>query len=420
MKRKRKEMRKDYLNLMHRQHWPVKYKSSSKVETKISFGWMACQHCGKSITQDFVLVEDEAKKKGDAKGLSQFDASTTLASKIQEFVESGNEDIQPCCEECKLLIDEEIAKQTRDAELERDTYLSFQSRMDTGSRDEEELSLKREIEKLGSEQRSLQGILDRLNVSRDLLEREIQEIDQNGKVFSLEEQRYWTKFSELQGKVSRHQNEISHMKGIQDYATEEIARLQRKNVYQDTFYITTSTDIATINGLKFGRLPKEQVDWEEINAAWGEVALLLYIISKKLTPFEFKKYRLKPQGNRSTIEEHQPTGNVVVYDLFGSNDLGFRGWFQWGFSKSNVNQKFDEGLIAFLFCVQQACATIKERSGNTIEVPYEMVNDKIDGGSIQTHSGTEEQWTKALKCLLTNLNYLLSWIGSNRPTPRKK
>lgn len=68
----------------------------------------------------------------------------------------------------------------------------------------------------------------------------------------------------------------------------ELSRLERRNVYQDTFFINTESKIATINNLRFGRLPEEKVEWEELNAAWGEVVLLLYIIAKKLK-FEFSQ-----------------------------------------------------------------------------------------------------------------------------------
>ena len=73
-----------------------------------------------------------------------------------------------------------------------------------------------------------------------------------------------------------------------EYAMNELMRLERRNVYQDTFFINTEPKIGTINSLRFGRLPEEKVEWEELNAAWGEVALLLYIVSKKLK-FEFSQ-----------------------------------------------------------------------------------------------------------------------------------
>ena len=38
-----------------------------------------------------------------------------------------------------------------------------------------------------------------------------------------------------------------------------------------------------------------QVEWSEINSAWGQTLLLLYSIAKKMK-FEFKDYKLVPQG----------------------------------------------------------------------------------------------------------------------------
>lgn len=40
---------------------------------------------------------------------------------------------------------------------------------------------------------------------------------------------------------------------------EQIKELDNRNVYQDTFFIYTEEKIATINGLRFGRLPDTPV-----------------------------------------------------------------------------------------------------------------------------------------------------------------
>ena len=90
-----------------------------------------------------------------------------------------------------------------------------------------------------------------------------------------------------------------------DVATLE--RLERTNVYNDAFCIGHDGVFGTINGLRLGRVPgvpvspvgnymltwsteqHVQVEWAEINAAWGQALLLLYTIARKLD-YTFEKY----------------------------------------------------------------------------------------------------------------------------------
>lgn len=57
----------------------------------------------------------------------------------------------------------------------------------------------------------------------------------------------------------------------------------------------------TINGFRLGRLPNHPVDWTEINAAWGQTALLLFSLARKIN-LTFVRYRVVPFGNHSFVE----------------------------------------------------------------------------------------------------------------------
>ena len=62
-----------------------------------------------------------------------------------------------------------------------------------------------------------------------------------------------------------------------------------------------SGPFGTINGFRMGRTPNMQVDWHEINAGWGQCALLLSSLSKKIS-LTFQRYKIVPYGNYSFIE----------------------------------------------------------------------------------------------------------------------
>jgi len=78
--------------------------------------------------------------------------------------------------------------------------------------------------------------------------------------------------------------------------------LKQKNVFNSTFHIWHSGGhFGTINNLRLGRLASDPVEWSEVNAAWGQTALLLSALARKIG-LTFERYRLVPYGNHSYIE----------------------------------------------------------------------------------------------------------------------
>jgi len=80
----------------------------------------------------------------------------------------------------------------------------------------------------------------------------------------------------------------------------EYEEINSSNVYNDAFHIWHEGHFGTINNFRLGRLPSQPVDWNEINAALGCAALLLYTIAKK-KKFTFQKYTILPSGSFSKI-----------------------------------------------------------------------------------------------------------------------
>lgn len=66
----------------------------------------------------------------------------------------------------------------------------------------------------------------------------------------------------------------------------------------------------------------------------------------------------------------------------------------------NKNQK-----LRFLLCM---CVINKE-----MFIFLRIQHDRIDDMSIRVQSNSEENWTKALKNVLINLNILLAWLSSH-------
>lgn len=65
--------------------------------------------------------------------------------------------------------------------------------------------------------------------------------------------------------------------------------IRGQNVLTDAFIISSNGPFATINGFRVGQLPTVHVEWNEINAALGESALLLHTLAGMIG-FEFTEY----------------------------------------------------------------------------------------------------------------------------------
>lgn len=66
------------------------------------------------------------------------------------------------------------------------------------------------------------------------------------------------------------------------YASDQLEKLQKTNAFNLAFHIWHNGHFGTINGFRLGRLPNQSVEWSEINAAWGQAAILLYSLAKKI------------------------------------------------------------------------------------------------------------------------------------------
>lgn len=162
---------------------------------------------------------------------------------------------------------------------------------------------------------------------------------------------------------------------------DELTPLNQLNIYLDTFVIgITQHGLGTINNLRLGTKPDEVVEWDEINAAWGQTVLLLYMLAKKLN-LTFSKFRLIPMGARPSIQQKDQQPPLIpsqsqlqtTFPLHGSAILFGRPspYFYdfWGSSNNNINTSFDLGMEAFLLCVSELCARVISIS-TTISLPY--------------------------------------------------
>jgi len=127
--------------------------------------------------------------------------------------------------------------------------------------------------------------------------------------------------------------------------------------------------------------------------------LLLYGIAKKFN-FTFSRYNLIPIGSFSKIEK---IDDGTIYELYGSNDSNF--------SRLFLGRPLDLAIVAYLECLQEI-SKFAETKDKQLQLPYQIKGELIGTDkrwfSVKLQFNKEEEWTKALKCILTNLKYLLA------------
>ena len=219
-----------------------------------------------------------------------------------------------------------------------------------------------------------------------------------------EEQAYWKDFNEHQQRLLVFKDDLMSVQYQLQYTTEQLMRLKKTNVLNCVFHIWHNGHFGTINGLRLGRLQTVPVEWSEINAAWGQTAFLLSTLAR-LSGVTFQRYRLVPYGNQSFLEETENKKRILP--LHSSAGL-----------RLFTDSKFDAAMVAFLDCLGQLKYHIEQNSKPHFLLPYAIEKDKIgdpgkEGFSVKFQFNSPEKWTKALKFVLTNLRWALTWVAAN-------
>ncbi|XP_067825008.1 beclin-1 [Heptranchias perlo] len=319
---------------------------------------------------------------------------------------SGQTDVDhPLCEECTDTLLDQLDQQLNVTENECQNYKNCLEILEQMNEEDEEQLLE-ELKALNSEEDLLIQELENVEVKRKKVADDLATVRAETDRLNQDEAQYQREYSEFKRLQLELDDELKSVDNQMRYAQIQLDKLKKTNVFNATFHIWHSGQFGTINNFRLGRLPSVPVEWNEINAAWGQTVLLLHSLANKME-LRFQRYRLVPYGNHSYLESL--TDRAKELPLYCSGGLRFF-W----------DNKFDHAMVAFLDCVQQFKEEV-EKGDTGFCLPYRMdvEKGKIEdtggsGGSysIKTQFNSEEQWTKALKFMLTNLKWGLAWVSS--------
>ncbi|KAH7027674.1 autophagy protein Apg6-domain-containing protein [Microdochium trichocladiopsis] len=369
---------------------------------------------------------------------------TDRVNRLFEILSARSDIDHPICVECTELLVDGLQKRLEAASKERDAFAGFlkQVQADVPSREEVAESERALAAAKKDEAESMKALLE-LEKEKAKLDEEIAALEDESRQIDAEEEQFWRERNEFSTQLAEFQNERDSINSKFDHDSQLLTKLQRANVYNDTFSIHHDGNFATINGLRLGRLSTKPVDWPEINAAWGQALLLVVTVADKLG-YKFEGYEPLPMGSTSKIVELKhpspsssrlgarervgppPAPKRDVWDLYFSGDLLSQVW----------SRKFDKGMVAFLELVRQLGNFVHQQTKEEhrraeleggyqagggvaanipapLTLPYKIDGDKIGDDRIGHYSiklgiTNDEGWTKACKFALTCCKFLIA------------
>ncbi|EJD52531.1 autophagy protein 6 [Auricularia subglabra TFB-10046 SS5] len=385
---------------------------------------------GHGPAESFVLLQDSvaATKPTAAAGPSKAQAAvqaTTLSEHLRSTTRlfrllSDRTDIDhPLCAECTHVLLAGIERALDETKRERDGYLAFEREI---KKDKPAPTMPMRIAALARDEAAAIEELKDAEREAARLDEELKDLERAERELAAEEEEFWREHNNRAMTAAQQEAELRSLRAAYAADRDVADMLEKSNVYNDAFLISVDGPLATINGLRFGRIGGAHVDWPEINAAWGQTLLLLYTIARKID-FVFDHYTLHPLGSHSRIERRAGGGDAAtVLELYYSEDNPLM--------RILHNLRFDAAMVAFLECLRQITEyTTKEAQGERFDfpmcVPFEerallrmsssdsgcrINKDKIGDASIKYGFSTEDMWTRALRQVLITLKLLLLWL----------
>ncbi|XP_058111148.1 beclin-1-like protein isoform X3 [Magnolia sinica] len=310
---------------------------------------------------------------------------------------------QPLCLECMRMLSDKLNKEVEDVRQDIKAYEACLQRLEVVSCNAlSEADFIQEKDKAEEEERRLESAIE--EADKQLAEVNIQRkgLEFESKRFKELEDSYWHEFNSFQFQQTSRQEERDAILSKIQVSQAHLELLKCTDMLNDAFPICVDGDFGTINNFRLGRLPNIRVQWDEINAAWGQACLLLHVMAQYFQPKFPYRIKILPKGSYPRIVDGNDT-----YELFGPVNLFW-------------STRYDKAMTLFLTCLKEFAkfATSKDRENNKrpndiFKLPHEIENDKVKSYRIALSFNKLEHWTKALKYMLCDLKWVLSWFVHN-------
>ena len=185
-----------------------------------------------------------------------------------------------------------------------------------------------------------------------------------------------------------------------------LARLRCLRVRSDAFFIWHLEPYALVNGARLGRATGRAPEWGEVNAALGQLALLLTLTANSFRggggrpPFQFAQWRIVPCGSFSELGPRNgaPSESLPLH----MESAG------WSLVSASPATKLGGALQRLMQCLRELGLYVQGLDP-AFKLPHDIsqAGDKVGGLSVAPLSN--EPWTRAMRHAATNLKWLVAF-----------
>lgn len=312
----------------------------------------------------------------------------------------------PVCSDCSNTLINQMKIKYDTLNKEKNVYMQFLKKLtaQNGPNIGKTKKALEDIEKLNQEEEDILKQLSHENDRHLELNKELAELEKEIKELAIEERELCIKKNQYEIEMEANLQELSISKNKYYRNMDFLDSLRKTNVFNNFFDISNDGTFGTINKLRLGCLDDVKVTWHEINAALGQVILLLSTCLKILD-LDLDGYKLVPVGSTSTIEKFekdQSTGKVTksTIQLYCTGEFSIGGFF----SHNNL----DMGMVCLGEIIRQIGVYI-EALDSTSKIPYAVERDKIGGFCVRPSSRSGwVSWTNSCRCILINSKWILA------------
>ncbi|CAM8904729.1 unnamed protein product [Rhodiola kirilowii] len=281
---------------------------------------------------------------------SGFSSNLILLKRAFDVAASQTQIEQPLCLECMSVLSDKMDKEVEHVKRDIDAYESCLKQLEGEERVilSESDFLKEKL-KVEEEERKLMLEIEETEKQQALVKAALKEFEIKSNRFKELEARYWHEFNNFQFQLASHQEERDAILAKIEISQAHLSLLMKTNVLNDAFPIAHDGEFGTINNFRLGRLSKVPVEWDEINAAWGQVCLLLHTMCQFFRPKFPYRIKILPMGSYPRIRDSSNN----TYELFGPVNLFW-------------STRYGKAMTLFLACLKDFAefASMKDRENN--------------------------------------------------------
>ncbi|RHY28433.1 hypothetical protein DYB32_005984 [Aphanomyces invadans] len=226
----------------------------------------------------------------------------------ESITASATTSVPALCPECLQLLTQMLEKSDARARQEKKALATFIASVPKPTR-----STKEPMQPSVFAVNSIDPTIASMHAERVSIHLEFQKLQDELGAIEQEEAEMWTAINDkLMAVGEAHDARDASVARLLEMES-RLHIIRRMNLWNDAFYIWHKGPFGTINGFCLGRLPRHHIDWHEINAAWGDVALVVQLLAEAMG-ITFCNFQVVPLGSLSKIVRLHPSP-VLEYSL---------------------------------------------------------------------------------------------------------